>query len=143
MRDFLISRAGEATDSEIRSNRGARLSVLTSKDKRGVELLSPCLIITMNDTVCVPVNCEKGGKIRQGRMRSAKVPARVAERKMSLLSNLTRASLHCGIRADRQHSPQPHAHTHTSCSFEQKAEPYTYLCLERKGWLPIRFSPVG
>lgn len=60
VRDFLILSAGKANDSEIRSNRGARLSVLASKDRRGAKLRSLLFIFTMNDKVCGPVNCEKG-----------------------------------------------------------------------------------
>lgn len=60
VRDFLILSAGKANDSEIRSNRGARLSVLASKDRHGAGLHSLHLIGTMNDTVCGLVNCEKG-----------------------------------------------------------------------------------
>lgn len=59
VRDFLILSAGKANDSEIRSNGGARLSVLASKDRRGAVLHSLRLIVTMNDRVCGPVNCEK------------------------------------------------------------------------------------
>lgn len=60
VRDFLILSAGKANDSEIRSNRGARSSVLASNDRRGAEQHSLYLIITMNDMVCGHVNCEEG-----------------------------------------------------------------------------------
>jgi hypothetical protein len=38
------------------------------------KLLSTHFITTMNDTVCVRVNCEKGKEIREKRKESTKIP---------------------------------------------------------------------
>lgn len=76
VRDFLILSADKANDSEIRSNRGARLSVLAPKDWHGAGLHSLHLIGTMNDMVCGPVLT-----VKRGKDKSVKVPTSVARRK--------------------------------------------------------------
>lgn len=76
VRDFLIVSAGKANDSEIRSKRGARLSVLAPNDWHGAGLHSLHLISTMNDTVCGPVLT-----VKRGKDKSVKVPTSVARRK--------------------------------------------------------------